>query len=134
MAWRRRFGGPTVLAAHGELYPWARRQSRIKKWLAWQAYARRNLAATSCLHALSAAEAEAYREFGLQNPIAIIPNGVEEAWLVSTGCGGRFRERFGLPRDRRMFLFLSRVTPIKGLPLLLDAMAAQRHGSRTGCW
>lgn len=126
MAWRRRFGGPTVLAAHGEVSPWARRQSRLKKWLVWQTYGRRNLAAISCLQALSAAEGEAYREFGLKNPIAVIPNGVDEAWLASTGCGGRFRERFGLPRDRRLFLFLSRVTPIKGLPLLLDAMAARR--------
>jgi glycosyltransferase involved in cell wall biosynthesis len=126
IAWRRRFGGPTVLTSHGELYPWARRQSRLKKWLAWQAYGRRNLTAISCLQALSPAEGNAYREFGLQNPIAVIPNGVDETWLTSSGCGGRFRDRFRLPRDRRLFLFLSRVTPIKGLPLLLDAMAARR--------
>jgi glycosyltransferase involved in cell wall biosynthesis len=124
--WRGRCGRPTVVAAHGELERWALRRSRVKKWLARQAYAGDMLKTASCMHALSRVEMVGYRQYGLKNPVAVISNGVDEEWLNSEGCASRFRDRFQLPQDRRVILFLSRITPVKGLPLLLEALAELR--------
>ena len=129
----RRGGGPTVLAPHGSLEPWALRKSSKKKALALSLFEGKNLRGAGCLHATSAAEIEDIRSFGLKGPIALIPNGVSEEWLQSTGEEERFREKFGIPKGRRIALFLSRITPKKGLPMLLDAWADHRHRLQDWC-
>ena len=114
----RRQRVPYVVSARGMLEPWARRHRRLKKALAWWAYQRRDLASAAVLHATAASEAENLRELGLRAPIAVIPNGVEvpETPADLAGLSGRARRA----------LFLSRVHPKKGLPLLLDAWAEVR--------
>lgn len=127
LRWHSRFGHPVVIAAHGELDPWALRRSRIKKWLARRAYAGPLLHRASCLHAMGENEVSAYRDFGLTGPVALIPNGVSPEWLTGRGDAAAFRAQCDLPGDRRLLLYLSRVTPKKGLPLLFQAMAALRR-------
>ncbi len=126
LRWHDRFGRPVVVAAHGELDSWALRRSRIKKWLALRAYAGPLLRCASCLHAMGENELSAYRDFGLTNPVAMIPNGVSQKWLTERGDAAAFRAQCSLPGDRRLLLYLSRVTPKKGLPLLFQAIAALR--------
>ncbi|MGQ9682050.1 MAG: glycosyltransferase [Anaerolineae bacterium] len=121
-AWRR----PTVLSPHGTLEAYALARSTWKKWLALICYERANLRAASCLHALTSAEAESMRRFGLRNPIAVIQNGVSSRWLESVGQGPCFRAKCPALGRRRILLFLSRVHPKKGLSLLLRAMAGIR--------
>jgi glycosyltransferase involved in cell wall biosynthesis len=124
--WRVRTGKPTVIAPHGSLNALALRRSAWKKRLALFYYERENLQKASCLHALSRREAEGFRAFGLKNPIAIIHNGISEDWICQQGDECAFRERFGLPEKIRLLFFLGRITPIKGLTLLLQAMSALR--------
>ena len=121
--WRARTGKPTVIAPHGSLDAWALRRSIWKKRLALLLYERENLQKTSCLHALSHREAEGFRAFGLSTPIAIIPSGIADEWLQTQGDAGDFRHRCGLSEDTRILFFLGRITPKKGLPMLLQAMA-----------
>lgn len=113
---------PTVIAPHGALQRWALMRSSWKKRLALLAYERKNLHQAACLHATAEAEVADFRDYGLSNPIALIPNGVSEGWLGSQGNGLRFRERHAIRPDRRLLLFLSRITPKKGLPILLEAI------------
>ena len=119
---RSRRGWPTIVAPHGSLDPYALRRSRWKKWLALRAYEGRNLRSASCLHALSEAESASFRAFGLRNRVASIANGISAEWLDGSGCAERFRESIGLPRGTRVLLYLSRIHPKKGLPMLLDAL------------
>jgi glycosyltransferase involved in cell wall biosynthesis len=119
---RKVHGVSTVIAPHGSLQKWALRRSPWKKRLALLAYERENLQRAACIHALTEAEVSDFRDYGLVNPIAVIPNGISEAWLVSQGEGSRFREQHSIPADRRILLFLSRIAPVKGLPLLLEAV------------
>lgn len=119
-------GRPLIVSAQGSLDQWARQRSRLKKWLAFQMYGRELLRRATCLNAVGANEVAAYRNFGLRHPIALIPNGVSEMWLNSVGNAEAFRHRFGIPRDTRLLLYLSRVTPKKGIPLLLKAIGAHR--------
>lgn len=121
--WRSKFKRPTVIAPHGALSPWALRKSRWKKQLVGLLYQQRNLREAACLHAVGCYEEAEFRELGLQNPVAFIPNGVPDSWILSKGDGRRFRKQFSLPPDKRILLFLSRITPKKGLPLLFNAIS-----------
>lgn len=115
-----------MLAPHGSLDAWALRKSAGRKALALRMFESENLNRTSCLHATSVAEMEDMRRFGLKGAVAHISNGVSGDWLTSTGTAERFREKFGIPEERRIAFFLSRITPKKGLPLLIEAWAGKR--------
>jgi glycosyltransferase involved in cell wall biosynthesis len=123
---RERHGIPSVITPHGSLGNWALKKSWWKKRLVLKLYERNNLVNASCIHAVGENEIADCRDFGLKNPIAVIPNGISAAWLESTGDARIFRARYGIPADRRVLLFLSRITPKKGLPMLLDAVYEKR--------
>ena len=122
LLWRIKTQRPVVVAAHGSLQPWAMNRSRWKKRIAWRLYEKRNLTGAACLHAVAAAEIEDYRRMGLRTPVAVIPNGVDPAWLETQGDRRKFRQKYGLKEAQRVLLFLSRITPKKGLPMALAAM------------
>lgn len=121
-----------VISPHGALEGWALRKSRWKKQLALALYERENLRNASCLQACSEQEAAGFREYGLKNPIAVIGNGISDSWLQSSGDGQRFRKQFSLPAGKRILLYLSRIAPIKGVPLLIEALA--RSGKYLDEW
>lgn len=121
--WRVSHRGPTVICPHGSLEPWTLRRSRWKKWLALLAYESENLRGATCLHAVGSQEIAGFRSFGLRNPIAVIPNGLSASYLHRTGSGRQFRAMFDVRDDQRVALFLSRITPKKGLPMLLQALS-----------
>lgn len=130
--WHGSFSRPTVVAPHGTLEAYSLGRSWWKKRLALRAYEMENLQRADCLHATAISEAASFRRFGLKNPIAVIPNGVSEEWLSIRGDSDRFRNRFSIPPNSRLFLFLSRLHPQKGLPLLFEAMA--KVGSSLSEW
>jgi glycosyltransferase involved in cell wall biosynthesis len=125
--WRSKYDRPTVIAPHGALEEFGLKRSKWKKRLAFIAYGMNNLKSASCLQATAEQEAISFRRFGLRNPIAIIPNGISEDWLKSPGEVQRFRKRFSIPHKRRLLLFLSRLHPKKGLPVLIEALAQLKH-------
>jgi glycosyltransferase involved in cell wall biosynthesis len=104
----------------------ALKRSSWKKWIAALLYEAHNLRQAACLHATSDVEAASFRAYGLQNPIALIPLGISPNWLEGVGDGARFCRKNAIPGDTRIMLFLSRIHPIKGLPLLLEALARIR--------
>jgi glycosyltransferase involved in cell wall biosynthesis len=118
---------PTVISPHGSLEKWALNKSWWKKQLALAFYERNNLRKASCLHACSEQEIAGFRDFGLTHPVAVIPNGIGAGWLDSSGDAAAFRALYNLPQDKRIMLFLSRITPVKGLPMLIHALNAVRH-------
>jgi len=118
---------PSVVAPHGSLEPWALQRSSLKKRIALPLYERENLQNASCLHALSEQEVGGFRDFGLKNHVAVIPNGISHSWLESEGDPVAFRRRFDIKPEKRILLFLSRITPIKGLPLLIEALTEIRN-------
>jgi len=120
--WRDTFSRPTIVAPHGTLEEYALARSRWKKKLALWGYEMENLKHATCLHATSIEEAQSFRNFNLKNPIAVIPNGVPAECLNKKGDAARFRSRFSIPSDKRLLLFLSRIDPKKGLPILFKAI------------
>mgnify|MGYP005837948169 CR=1 FL=1 len=132
LEYRKVFGGPTLIAPHGSLSPIALKRSSWKKRLALWGYESENLRSASCLHALGENELQHIRGCGLRYPVAIVPNGVDDQWLHSAGSGARFRARHSIPDGVRILLYLGRITPIKGLPLLIEALA--NAGPGAGDW
>jgi glycosyltransferase involved in cell wall biosynthesis len=109
---------PYIVSAHGMLESWALANKRLKKSIYAWLFERANLRAATCLHALTRAEARDYRNFGLRNPIAIIPNGVD----VPSACSAEpFLNRFPELRGKRLLLFLGRIHFKKGLDVLCEA-------------
>jgi glycosyltransferase involved in cell wall biosynthesis len=70
-------GIPHVVSPHGMLDPWALANARWKKRIAARVFEDRHLRRAACLIALCQSEADSIRAYGLKNPIAIIPNGVD---------------------------------------------------------
>lgn len=101
---------PYVVTPHGMLDPWARQRSYWKKRIVRTWFEDAHLRGATCLRATAVMEAEHFRSFGLRNPIAIVPNGVELPKQLAPR-----------PSDRRRMLFLSRIHPKKGIDLLLRA-------------
>ena len=127
--WAEQTGKPMMVAPHGSLDPWALSNAAWKKRVAALLFKNRQLHKAACLRALCQSEAEAFRAYGLTNPIAIIPNGValprEEQEMGDWRSKiGRHTQPSTLDVGRstpRTLLFLGRIHPKKGLPNLIRA-------------
>ncbi len=111
-------GVPLVISARGMLDAVARDSKAFKKRIAWLAYQRNDLTRATAIHATSDAELRSLRISGLRQPVIVLPNGVTPPPVLPP----RPAES---PRTRTA-LFLSRIHPIKGLPLLLEAWSQVR--------
>jgi len=131
--WAARWKRPVMVSPHGMLDPWAVRNSAWKKLLAGWLFENRHLRRAACLHALSDAEYEAIRGYGLKNPVAVIPNGSNLTIRRETMAPPEWAA--GLPPGARVLLFLGRLHPKKGLTNLLRAWGLMRlKVAGTGSW
>lgn len=120
LQWAERTGKPMMAAPHGSLDAWALSNAAWKKRIAAVLFKNRQLHKASCIRALCQSEADAIRAYGLTNPIAIIPNGVNLA-------GGELKKpKVGA---RRTLLFLGRIHPKKGLPNLIRGFKKALHAT-----
>ena len=120
VAWQG--GVPLAVSTRGMLTDWALRHNRWKKRLAWAAYQKHVLQQASLFHVTSQEEVDALRDLGFGQPAAIIPNGVPLPNLSSENVSSRGTPSTG----EHQALFLSRVHPKKGLPMLIEAWATVR--------
>jgi len=102
------------------LSPAALEFSTRRKRVLWQLVQGPVIRRAACLHATSEEEYQEIREFGLSNPVAIIPNGIElpeaETQPVRTVEAGR------------VVLSLGRIHPKKGLDRLVRSWARVEGG------
>ncbi|MDA7877843.1 glycosyltransferase [Akkermansiaceae bacterium] len=120
--WAEKTGRPYVVTPNGMLEPWALSNSAWKKKVAGFLYENRMLRGAACLQANTEKELRDIRAYGLKNPVAIIPNGVE---LVSA-------ERLQtekLKPEKKKLLFLGRIHPKKGLINALKAWKQVLHST-----
>ncbi|MGJ8673013.1 glycosyltransferase [Rubritalea sp.] len=111
LKWKKKLKRPHIASVHGMLEPWALKNKAWKKKPVWKLWEHKNLQTADLLHATSQQEVDVLRALGLKAPIALIANGVD--------C-----EQFNIEDDSardKTALFLSRVHPKKGLPLLIEA-------------
>lgn len=106
-------GTPLIVSPRGMLEPWALNHKKWKKRVAWTLYQRRLLQSVNALHATADSEARHLRRVGLTPPILTVANGVTLPGL-KTPVDRPAKSHFTA-------LFLGRIHPKKGLPLLIEA-------------
>ena len=124
--WHRITGKPYIIHPHGMLDPWAVRNAKWKKRIAYVAYERAHLADAACIRALCEAEAKAIRGFGLRNHVCVIPNGVDLP-DPSVRRDAPWGDEFS---NRNVLLYLGRLHPKKNLPALLEGWKMAQASSR----
>lgn len=114
LQWQKHTNKPVIVSPHGMLDPWALRNSAWKKRIVEKLFARDALDRATCIHALCISEVDAIRSYGLKNPVALIPNGVELPSInISTSENHS-------PNRKKRLLFLGRIHPKKGLSELIS--------------
>lgn len=114
---------PLVISPRGMLEPWALNHRRLKKKAAMTLWQRRQLTRADMLHATSEQECENIRRLGLRNPVCVVPNGIE---LPPEAFTAKPRTAESGQSAKRRCVFLSRLHPKKGIPMLLEAWARVR--------
>jgi glycosyltransferase involved in cell wall biosynthesis len=92
------------------------------------------LSEQTTVHVLNTAERDACREFGISNPIEIIPNGVPRAAYSTMRDPEIARATWPWLRNRRVMLFMGRVWREKGLDVLLRAWHQSRATNQAADW
>ena len=117
---------PYIISPRGMLDKWALNNSKFKKMIALFLYEKRNLSNASCIHALCHSEYKSIRAHGLKNPVAIIPNGIDlQDWNILID-----KEK----NKKRKLLFLGRIHPKKGIPLLIEAVNMLKEDDFSKKW
>ncbi|MGD1874823.1 MAG: glycosyltransferase [Mastigocoleus sp.] len=110
---------PLIISPHGMLESWSLNYHYKRKILAWLFYEQKNLASAAVLHATSIQELSSIRRFGLNNPVAVIPNGVHIENLDKQYNKENLTNLFPELKDKKWLMFISRIHPKKGLDNLL---------------
>ncbi len=116
LAWRKQ-GVRCAVSPHGMLDPWALSHKWLKKKLAWQVYQKLLLDRAVLLHGASERETSQFKTLRLKPPVASVP------WAVALPTERAKRPIHSVPR---IALFVGRIYPVKGLPLLVAAWARIR--------
>lgn len=103
---------PFILAPHGMLYPQALKVSSWKKRIALPLFQRKDLEEADCLQATCEDELIHIRNFGLRNPVAIIPNCLYMPELPTVRQQENSIRRIG---------FVGRINRIKNIDILIRA-------------
>jgi glycosyltransferase involved in cell wall biosynthesis len=128
-------GLPYVLRPLGTLDPEDLRKKKRLKALYGRWLEAPNLAGAAAVHFTSTQEARVSHRFGATTQDVVIPLGVSLPQTLDRFVGAdsraQVRSQWGIPDDRPLVLFMSRVDPKKGLDLLLPSlMTLQKEGQR----
>jgi len=111
---------PYILRPLGTLDPADLRKKKQLKRIYAALFEGPNLAGAAAIHFTSAQEAKISERFGAVTRDLVIPLGVN--FLDPAPETPQIRAQFGIPADRLLLLFMSRIEPKKGLNLLLPAL------------
>ena len=111
------------------LEPWALDHKRLKKRVAWQLYQRRDVSRASSIHATSAVEAANIVRMNLGTSVMVIPNGVDLPDHVRGDSSSS--DSNSVPSLHRKAVFIGRIHPVKGLPMLVEAWSRVRPAGWT---
>jgi glycosyltransferase involved in cell wall biosynthesis len=111
------------ITTHGLLDSWTIGKGYWKKMLFGFLFQKRILRNTELIQINNTDEqADLKRFLGFQHPnVQIIPNGMNLRDFEKLPAKNIFREKFSIPNDKKIILFLSRINLKKGLDLLLPA-------------
>ena len=112
-----------VYHVHGMFEPYILRRSRWKKQLAHWLFENANFRHACLWRALTPKEACQIRDYGIQAPVVVVPNGLNLQEFAKPEEFSRTAHPPQPKKDKLRLLFLGRIHPKKGLDLLFGAWA-----------
>jgi len=119
----RRAGVPYVLRPQGAFDPFDQHHHRGRKVVYYRLFEHRNVVRAAAIHYTSQTEAEHARQVGVTAPGFVVPLGIDPQSYADLPPHGRFRANHPPLENRRLVVFLGRITPKKGFDLLIPALA-----------
>lgn len=118
--WAYRKKIPYIITPRGMLEPWIMANNPWKKKIAMFLYQKKAIQRATHIHATAQMESDNIKALGFNNPITIIPNGIDLTEITGN------KINYGT----RKMVFLSRIHPKKGIEILLEAW----RNCNTGSW
>lgn len=118
--WKKYRQEPIVCSPHGMFDPYIIHHQGLIKRIIAKLFFHSGLTAVDCYHALCLKELEDIRAYGLKQPVAIIPNGVDLPIEEN-----KYKQNDG----KHHLLYLGRLHHKKGVDLLLRAIAQIKKDS-----
>lgn len=121
----RKFDIPYIISPHGSFMERPLKSYFFKKWLYIKLFEKKNLANASVIHFVAETEKDDYLKTKLPfRKFIIIPNGLNNKEFCISGVGKEdLRNKYKIPKENKLILFLGRIHPIKGLDTLIPALA-----------
>lgn len=108
-----------VISPRGMLSKYTWSKNKIAKNFFWKIWQEKALHSADCIHVTSESEYEEVRSVNIKAPVAIIPNGIDQATVQRK----TFAER------EEICLYLGRIEPKKNLDSLIDAWCLLKPAS-----
>lgn len=113
---------PYVLQARGSVLPFF--EKKLLKHCFDIAWGEKILDDAKKVIALTEDEVAQYSQMRVPcDKIVIIPNGIDLTLYNHLPQGGVFRLKYGIPKEKKVILFLGRIHRIKGIDLLIEAFS-----------
>ncbi len=122
----KKLNKPYIIAIRGGLKPWAYKQKHWKKHIFFNTILKQLLKSADCVHVTSQNEMYNCIALGLKGPFAIIPNGVNLDDFRNLPAPDAAEQVWPFLKNKRVVLFLSRLSKGKGVGYALKYMAKDK--------
>lgn len=125
----RRFFKPYVMMPHGALEPERLKISHLKKSILGVHLDKPALLKSDGVFVTAASERDGVEAYGIRDKSAVIPLGIssDEFPRVTESEKRAVRVKFGIPQEKKVLLYLSRITQFKGVDLLAEAWQGMKR-------
>lgn len=115
---------PYIWAPRASLEPWRMRYKGWKKCWYFRLFGKKIMDNAACMHAVSAAEVDGFRMLGYRGPSIVVNNGIDPAEFTDLPAPYEAEQVWPALVNKRIVLFLSRISPEKGIDSLLSAWSS----------
>ena len=117
----KKAGKPYVITIHGALNPWCLGYKSFKKKIYASLIQKHILKEANVIHAITDEEVKQIKNFVSSNNIVMIPNGINSEDFINLPSRKEMEKLYPELIGKKVFLFLGRLHPVKGLDLLAKA-------------
>ncbi|RJQ43497.1 MAG: glycosyltransferase [Nitrospiraceae bacterium] len=121
----RKYDKPYMITPRGMLYPYTLGKMGWKKLPYFKLITKRDLRSASAIHYTTEDELEKCHSYlGLRNKAVVVPNGIDISEFTSLPSPDILKARYPALSNKKVILFLGRISWKKGLDVLVKAFAS----------
>jgi glycosyltransferase involved in cell wall biosynthesis len=120
----RKSGLPYVLPLHGQLNDWALKHHGWKKRIFLMLGGNRMLKQATAIHCTDSTDVHSLEKFGLESRAFLVPHGLNLSKFRNLPENGRLHNKFGIPAQASLILFMGRLKKIKRPDIAIYALHA----------